>query len=95
MTATDEAVTCWAALVAYVDDVHAPQDNLTEAQWKVADQFTNVLNHRGEALQGEDYILFAALGTMLGLFDPPDLDEADWATAERMRDEYTALVEKA
>ncbi len=92
--ATDELVACWAALVAYVDDVHAPQDQLTESQWKAADRLTSVLNHRGPDLQGEDYILFCALGSMLGLFDPPDLPDDDWATAERMRDEYAAKVEE-
>lgn len=33
----DEKVALWAALVAMLDDVHQPQDNLTEAQWAAAE----------------------------------------------------------
>ncbi len=89
----DEQVACWAALVAYVQDVHAPWDNLTEAQWVAADRLTNALNQEGAALDGEQYILFCALASSLGLIDSPDLDEDGWATAERMLAEYAAKVD--
>lgn len=34
----DERHACWAALVAMVDDVHSPQDNLSEVQWAAAER---------------------------------------------------------
>lgn len=91
--ASDELVACWAALVAYVDDIHAPQDNLTTEQWAAAERLTNVLNSRSGELVGQDAVLFAALGSMLGQFDPPDLDEGQWALAEQMLAEYTTKAE--
>ncbi len=90
--ATDELVACWAALVALVDDIHAPQDNLTEAQWQSVDPIFTYLNHRSD-LDGDDYLLFVALAVMFGNVDPPDFDDAQWARLEQMRDEYTAKVE--
>lgn len=38
ITDQDEIVAVWAALCAMVEDVHAPQDNLTEAQWAAAER---------------------------------------------------------
>ncbi len=88
---SDELVACWAALVAYVEDVHAPWDNLTKGQWDAADRLIKVLNRAEQSV--EDYILFAALASSIGLVDPPDLSSEDWATAARMLVEYTAKVE--
>lgn len=88
--ATDEAVASWAALVAYVEDVHAPQDNLTERQWQAAERLFQYAHPNPSV---EDDILANALGTMLGHFDAPDMPEDRWRVAERMLGEYTALVE--
>lgn len=88
---TDEAIACWAALVAYVQDIHQPQDNLTEAQWKAAERLVNALPTMTGSV--EDDILGNALWTMLGEIDPPDMPEDRWTVAERMLTEYTARVE--
>jgi hypothetical protein len=90
--ASDELVACWAALVAFDDDVHAPQDNLTADQWRAAEQLVSELNDC-PSLTGKEEVMFAALGSMLGKFDPPDLSEDRWALAEQMLAEYTAKVE--
>lgn len=90
--ASDEITACWAALVAFVEDVHAPQDQLTEAQWKAAQLLV-------DAYQGptrlEDKILFDALATMVEDLPVLKYSDEDWAVAERMLTEYTALVEAA
>ncbi|MFF0822457.1 hypothetical protein ACFYUR_19010 [Micromonospora haikouensis] len=36
---TPWAVAEYAALIAYIHDIHAPQDNLTEKQWQAAQQW--------------------------------------------------------
>lgn len=33
----DELVAVWAALVALVEDIHAPQDQLSEQEWSSAE----------------------------------------------------------
>lgn len=88
--ATDEAVACWAALVAFVEDVHAPQDQLTEAQWQAAERLQAAIAFPEPSI--EDKVLNVALLVMLGKVDAPDLPEDEWAVAERMLTEYTALV---
>lgn len=89
---SDELAACWAALVAFVEDVHAPQDQLTEAQWRAAEQEFGEL---GDLIQlgDRDQVMFNALGTMLDAFDVPDMEPAAWALAEQMLAEYTAKVE--
>lgn len=34
----------WASLVAYLDDIHAPQDNLSKEEWEAADALLRHLN---------------------------------------------------
>ena len=34
----------WAAMCAMVEDIHAPQDNLSEAEWLMAGRVFAVLN---------------------------------------------------
>lgn len=36
----------WAALQAMVNDVHAPQDNMTEAQWNRAEELLNAVDEK-------------------------------------------------
>jgi hypothetical protein len=47
---TAELIAVWAALYAMVEDVHAPQDNLTEAQWAAADRLLKQLTELVDAL---------------------------------------------
>lgn len=89
---SDELIACWAALVAYVDDIHQPQYNLTKPQWTAAQRLLGALNVSAD-LAGEDLVLFNALATMLDELDAPDMDDEAWQLAERMRTEYTAKVE--
>lgn len=41
---SDEVEVLWAALIAMVDDVHAPQDQLTDEHWIVAERLRHRLN---------------------------------------------------
>lgn len=88
----DELQACWAALVSFVEDVHQPQDQLTAAQWRAAEQEFGEL---GDLIQlgDRDQVMFNALGTMFDAFDAPDMDAETWTVAERMLAEYTAKVE--
>jgi hypothetical protein len=86
-----EVRACWAALVAYVEDVHAPQDQLSEKEWKAAEVLVRAIPDPAATV--EDEILANALLTMLGEIDAPDMPEDRWLIADRMLAEYTALVE--
>ncbi|WP_433730831.1 hypothetical protein ACQP2Y_21125 [Actinoplanes sp. CA-051413] len=88
----DELHTRWAALAAYVSDIHQPQYNLGADCWKLAERAFWPMNDR-EQLSTEDRILFNALGAMLEQFDYQDMSDDDWAVAERMLAEYTAAVD--
>lgn len=88
--ATDEAVACWAALVAFVEDVHQPQYQLTETQWAAAERLVD--SYAGPSCL-EDKILFDALAVMVHDLPVLKYSDEDWAVAERMLTEYTALVE--
>lgn len=90
---SDELTACWAAFVAFVQDVHAPQDQLTERQWQAADRLAAAIPY--PAATDEDRILALALAVMRGELDAPGLSDADWATAERMLTEYAGHVERA
>lgn len=88
----DTVRACWAALVAYVEDVHSPQDQLTEAQWRAAEQEFGELGDLTQ-LGDRDQVMFNALGTMLEAFDAPDMNAEVWVCAEQLLVEYTAKVE--
>lgn len=87
-----ELLARWAALVAYVEDVHQPQDNLDEESWAAAERTLSAMSERHH-LVGDDRILFNALGSMLDQFDPPDMDEAGWVAAETLLAAYTQALE--
>lgn len=87
----DETSACWAALVALVDDVHAPQDQLTLEQWSAAETLCAQLD-RQATLEGDGRILFVALAVMLDLIDCPDMPEPWWTNAEQLRDRYDQLA---
>jgi hypothetical protein len=88
---SDELLACWAAMVAFVEDVHAPQDQLSEAQWKAAERVLAAIPELAPTI--EDHILAIALGVMLGEIDAPDLADDDWTVADRMLADYTQKVE--
>lgn len=88
---SDELIACWAALVALVDDIHAPQDNLTEAQWQAAERILDAFPPDPATV--EDHMLQQALMVMVHDLDIIDYSVEQWAVAERMREEYTAKVE--
>jgi hypothetical protein len=87
----DETVACWAAMVALVEDVHAPQDQLTEVQWQAAEQVAAAIPW--PAANAADRVLAIALMVMAGDIDPPDMPDEDWAAAERLLARLTAAVE--
>lgn len=89
---SNEAHAVWAALVALVLDVHAPQYNLGEAHWNAAEALFNRLPRSGGTV--EDRIVMIALAVMQDLIDAPDASESDWLVAERMLAEYTNYVER-
>jgi hypothetical protein len=41
----EEIFVVWAALEAMVEDIHAPQDGLTEEQWELAARLLSELTH--------------------------------------------------
>lgn len=82
---------CWAALVALVEDIHAPQYNLTEAQWNAAAQIFQAIPQPTSSL--EDRILFIALAIMHDMMDAPPMSETEWNFASKMLIEYTAYIE--
>lgn len=87
----DQTAAIWAALVAFVEDVHAPQDQLTAEQWTAAEQAYNDIPDLNRS--PEDHVIGIALAVMLGRLDPPDLSERDWRVAERLLVEFTARAE--
>lgn len=89
---SDEAHAVWAALVALVLDVHAPQYNLGEAHWSAAEVLFNRLPQPGVTV--EDRIVVMALAVMQDLIDAPNISSSDWLVAERMLAEYTSYVER-
>lgn len=89
---SDELTACWAALVAFVQDIHAPQDQLTEAQWKAAERLADAIPYHQRT--PEDHVLSVALLTMLGEIDAPDLSEQQWTIADRMLAEYAQKVDE-
>lgn len=52
----------YAALIAYIHDIHAPQYNLTEPQWQAAEQA--VTDYQGPASIDEK-VVFDALAVMV------------------------------
>ncbi len=89
---SDELIACWAALVAFVEDVHQPQYQLTEAQWKAAERLVNT--YQGPA-RLEEKILYDALAVMVHDIPLLRYSDEEWAVADRMLTEYTAKVEEA
>lgn len=88
----EAVVACWAALVAFVRDVHQPQYNLTEQQWTSAQRVKDSIPY--PAPTTEDEILAVALCVMFDEVDPPDLDQDKWQAAERLLAGYTELVKE-
>ncbi len=89
-TSGDDAHTIWAALVAMIQDVHAPQYTLTDAQWQAAERMVD--NYAGPA-SAEEKIVFDALVMMV--HDLPILayDDVEQATANALLDFYTRTME--
>ncbi len=81
----------WAALVAFVEDVHQPQYNLTEAHWDAVEQHIAAIPNT--ARSQEEHIVAIALAVMLDELDPPDLPEEEWQIAQALLDHYTRAVE--
>lgn len=52
----------YAALIAYIHNIHAPQDNLTEQQWQAAEQWLDA--YRGPASIDEK-VIFDAVAVMV------------------------------
>jgi len=90
---TDEQHALWAAFVALIEDVHAPQDQLTEVQWQAAERLSAAIPHLPP--DDEQRITSLALLLMLGEIDAPDLSAADWDRAEQLLDQHTRAVEAA
>lgn len=88
----DETVACWAAMVAFVEDVHAPQYNLNEQQWQAAERVAGAIPDPPPS--AEDRMLATALAVMTDEIDTPDLPDEDWAVADRLLADLTAALER-
>ena len=87
----DELKACWAALAAFVQNIHQSQYQLTTKQWQAAERIADAIPY--PAPTAEDRILAIALAVMFDEIDAGDLSESEWETAERMLAEYTAHME--
>lgn len=75
----DEVHVLWAAMQVMVEDVHAPQDNLTERQWTVARTLLTRLDERVNKAAG--YVMVA--GQWVKPAREPDSQCLPYITADK------------
>ncbi len=82
----------YAALIALLTGIHAPQYGLTGAQWDAAEAEFDRLNDTSTT-SPEDEVLLLAFGVMLDQTDRPDLSSHQLAVAEKMLARFTIRID--